>query len=48
MIGNPAEEAVSDRVEVTLVTDAATYAKLTPALDKLIGDYELVAHVRRM
>ncbi len=40
-------EAVPDRVEVTLVTDAATYNALAPALDKLVGDYELVAHVRR-
>ncbi len=44
----PAEEAVPARVEVTLVTDAATYDTLAPALDKLIGDYELVTHVRRV
>jgi hypothetical protein len=35
-----------DRVEVTLVTDAAKYAALTAALDKLVGDYGLTAHVR--
>ena len=43
----PAAEAVSDRVEVTLVTDAATHDRMAAALDKLVGDYELVAHVRR-
>ena len=37
----------SDRVEVTLVTTDATFAAASAALDKLIGDYELVAHVRR-
>ena len=37
-----------DRVEVTLVADGATFAGLTAALDKLIGDYGLVAHVRRV
>lgn len=46
-LARPAEAAASDRVEVTLVTDAAIYDDLAPALDKLIGDYELVAHVRR-
>ena len=43
----PLAEKQSDRVEITLVTDEAAYAALAPALDKLIGDYELVAHVRR-
>jgi hypothetical protein len=43
----PPEEPQSDRVEVTLVTDPATYTTLVPHLDKLIGDHELVAHVRR-
>lgn len=43
----PVEAAVSDRVEVTLVTDAATYDGMAAALDKLIGEYELVAHVHR-
>ena len=43
----PAEEKPADRVEVTLVTDAAGYTTLAPHLDKLIGEHELVAHVRR-
>jgi len=43
----PDARAESDRVEVTLVTDEATYPALAPELDKLIGDFELVAHVRR-
>jgi ParB-like chromosome segregation protein Spo0J len=36
-----------DRVEITLVTDAATYAKLEPQLDALVGAFNLVTHVRR-
>jgi hypothetical protein len=36
-----------DRVEITLVTDAHTYDKLSPALDELVGTFDLVAHVRR-
>ena len=43
----PLPQVKSDRVEVTLVTDGATFAALSPELDRLIGDYELVAHVRR-
>ena len=43
----PLAAEVSDRVEVTLVTDTATYDGMAAALDKLIGDYALVAHVRR-
>jgi ParB-like chromosome segregation protein Spo0J len=41
------EPDAADRVEITLVTDAATYAKLAPALDALVGEYDLVTHVRR-
>jgi ParB-like chromosome segregation protein Spo0J len=37
----------ADRVEVTLVTDATTFAALAGRLDVLIGDHQLVAHVRR-
>jgi ParB-like chromosome segregation protein Spo0J len=40
------EAADPDRVEVTLVTDATTYAKLGPELDELVGRYDLVTHVR--
>jgi len=37
-----------DRVEVTLVTDGATYEKLAPDLDALVAKYDLVPHVRRV
>ena len=37
-----------DRVEVTLVADGAAFAGLSAALDKLIGEYALTAHVRRV
>jgi ParB-like chromosome segregation protein Spo0J len=40
-------DVTPERVEVTLVADAATYDALAPALDKLVGDYALVAHLRR-
>lgn len=45
--GGAPPEPRADRVEVTLVTDAATFAALSPGLNALIGDHELVAHVRR-
>ncbi len=45
--GGLGPEADPDRVEVTLVTDAATYEKLAPELDTLVGEFDLVAHVRR-
>src|SRR5262245_21908595 len=40
-------QPAADRVEITLVTDAATYAKLAPELDALVGAFDLVTHVRR-
>ena len=43
----PPDDADPGRVEVTLVTDAATYAKLAPRLDAVIGEFDLVSHVRR-
>lgn len=43
----PPEAGGGDRVEVTLVTDAATYARLAPRLDALVGAFDLVPHVRR-
>lgn len=43
----PEEPAAEGRVEVTVVTDAATYDRLAPDLDELIGAFDLVAHVRR-
>jgi ParB-like chromosome segregation protein Spo0J len=43
----PAEETASDRVEITLVTDAATFEKLSPKLDRLIGRFDLISHVHR-
>jgi hypothetical protein len=40
------ELAAAGEVEVTLVTDAATYERLAPRLDALIGEFDLVSHVR--
>src|SRR5690349_2892122 len=37
----------SDRVEVTLLTDRATYDRLEPKLDELVRAFDLVTHVRR-
>lgn len=41
----PAEER-TDRVEVVLVTDAATFAALEPRLDELVREFTLEAHVK--
>ena len=43
----PLEELDADRVEITLVTDAATYVKFAPRLETVIGEFDLVAHVKR-
>ena len=43
----PDEPGDPDRVEVTLVTDDGTYAKLAPELDALVAEYDLVTHIRR-
>ena len=40
-------EPTADRVEVTLVTDAATFARLEPELDALVTRHDLEAHVRK-
>jgi hypothetical protein len=44
--GNEAEPEDSDRVEITLVTDPETYLKLAPDLDALVGQFDLVTHIR--
>lgn len=43
----PPADADPDRVEVTLVTDAATWADLGPRVDELVTAFDLVSHVRR-
>ena len=35
------------RVEVTLLTDPATFEELAPELDALVARFDLVTHVRR-
>lgn len=46
-VGRAAQEPrQADRVEITFVANEATFAALAPALDRLVGDYALVAHVR--
>jgi ParB-like chromosome segregation protein Spo0J len=42
----PVEER-PDRVEVVLVTDAATFAGLEGKLDELVREFDLEAHVKR-
>ena len=34
-------------VEITLLTDTATYARLAPRLDALVGEFDLTTHVRQ-
>jgi ParB-like chromosome segregation protein Spo0J len=36
-----------DRVEVTLLTNRATFDRLAPKLDELVRTFDLVTHVRR-
>ena len=36
-----------DRVELTVVTDAATYAAVAPRLDALVREFDLETHVKR-
>lgn len=36
------------RVEVTLTTDADTYARLAPRLDELVREFDLVTHMRHV
>src|SRR5262249_26097229 len=40
-------EPAADRVEITLVTDAVTYARLAPRLDALVRAFDLVSHVQK-
>jgi ParB-like chromosome segregation protein Spo0J len=47
-IGELPKQVAAERVEVTLQTDAETYARLVPRLDALIGEFDLVSHVRRI
>jgi ParB-like chromosome segregation protein Spo0J len=42
----PPEEA-PEQVEITLVTDPETYARLAPRLDALIAEFDLTSHVRQ-
>jgi ParB-like chromosome segregation protein Spo0J len=42
----PPAVADPDRVEVTLVTDAATWSELGPRVDDLVAEFDLVSHVR--
>jgi ParB-like chromosome segregation protein Spo0J len=41
------EETARAEVEITLVTDPATFERLAPRLDALIGEFGLTSHVRR-
>jgi ParB-like chromosome segregation protein Spo0J len=44
-VGEPTAEGPGG-VEVTLTTDADTYARLAPRLDELVREFDLVTHVR--
>src|SRR5437762_2862328 len=46
-IGDLEEPEPAGQVEVTLVTDAATYDRLAPRLDELVAEFDLVSHVKR-
>jgi len=44
---SPADEK-RGQVEITLLTDQETFARLQAPLDELIGEFDLVSHVRRV
>jgi hypothetical protein len=44
--GAEPEAAETGRVEIMLVTDGDTYAKLAPRLDELVGEFDLTTHVK--
>ena len=41
------EEQDANRVEITVVTDAETYRRFAERLDDLVGEFDLVTHVKR-
>src|SRR5262245_29683746 len=41
------EGADENRVEITMVTDADTYSRFAERLDDLVGEFDLVTHVKR-
>jgi ParB-like chromosome segregation protein Spo0J len=43
----PEEADGADRVEITIATDGDTYSRLASRLDELIGEFDLVSHVKR-
>lgn len=43
----PEEEDDANRVEITIVTDGDTYGRLAERLDELVGEFDLVSHVKR-
>lgn len=45
--GDSLPPVATDRVEMTVVTTAATFTRMAPQLDQLIGDHHLEVHVRR-
>jgi hypothetical protein len=47
----PADDVPADAertaVEITIQTDSTVYEKLTPRLDDLIREFDLICHVKR-
>jgi len=41
------DQSDANRVEVTVVTDADTYSRFAERLDDLVGEFDLVTHVKR-
>jgi ParB-like chromosome segregation protein Spo0J len=40
-------EGPTSKVEITLETDSETFERLSPRLDELIGEFDLICHVQR-
>jgi ParB-like chromosome segregation protein Spo0J len=43
----PEEDDDANRVEITIVTHGDTYGRLAERLDELVGEFDLVSHVKR-
>lgn len=46
-VTEPPPEAAGESVEVTLVMDAARFDEVSPRVDELVREFDLVSHVRR-
>ena len=46
-VEKPEDEVETGRVEITIVADEESFRKLSPRLDELVAEFDLVTHVKR-